>query len=763
MPVHPNQTRPRLIAALAGVLLVGCGLLALRPWSRPTPASHGGNTSLDDDARRFLEIDASLTARVDSDFRSERESEGLRNGIVEFWDRLNRDPQQAFATDLQPRSITLASPVAGNTLRSWDSARWTQQLKTWTAEGWRFQRSRWFVEGFSRQSNHFNVDVRFEILVDRAAPQMARARFRGRAHFSTTASDPPDNVPWHGRDVRVDEFESQWGEGSPRFETAFEASIPIPPHSLFTDPLLALSSPEGIDLLLVGAATWYRHRNNQWVIEPLPGLLPEPIRAAAIADWNRDGSPDLLVAGSTDIRWLRGPRWEGPGEVLWKSPERLPHPQSLAVADFDGDGDLDLFLGQYKVPYQGGQFPTPWYDAADGFPSHLLRNDGPKGLIDVTRDAGLGAKSRRRIYSASFVDWDEDGRMDLVWASDFAGLDLFRNAGTGRFEDATGRLGGNRFAFGMGHLTGDFDGDGRTDIFLVGMDSPVAARLDRAGEWDRRWDLDPGMRRAMTYGNRLLKGTADGFEPAPRGDSLARGGWAWAATALDVENDGNLDFHLTNGHETRASVRDYEEEFWTRDLHAAGSTNDRVALLLFRNAAGRRAAAQASYGGWQHSALFRGAGAGAWSESAWIDGTAIPADTRNAVAMDYDLDGRMDLAVTTLEGWPVVRQRLIILHNRTPSPGNWIGLHFDDHCGLGTRVRVKAGGLTAERRIHAGESHRSQTCGSVHFGLGVHQRIDSVELLPPGTTQWRRIEPTPPINRWSVLHGYPGTKPLEAK
>jgi len=739
------------MAVIAGVLFVGCTFLLLNHRTQPTPTSRSTDRTVGDDARRFLEMDAALNARVDSDFRSERESAGLRNAIVEFWDRLNREPQLAFATGSQPGSVSLLPRVSGIEPHSWDSTSWKEQQNTWAAAGWRVQRSRWFLEGLSHSSNHAIADIRFEILAERTPSQPARTRFRGLAHFSVASGEATDSVPWQGAAVQIREFESQSAEGPPRFETTFEAPIPVPPHSLFTDPLLAVSGPEGTDLLLVGAATWFRYRNNQWIMEPLPGLLPEPIRAAAVADWNHDGSPDLLVAGGTDIRWLAGPRWEGPGEVLWKSPERLPHPQTLAAGDFDGDGDIDLFVGQYKVPYQGGQFPTPWFDATDGFPCHLLRNDGSTGMTDVTGDAGLGPKSRRRIYSASFVDWDADGRMDLVWASDFAGLDLFRNVGGGRFEDVTGPLGQNRFAFGMGHLTGDFDGDGRTDLFLVGMDSPVATRLDRAGVWDRRWNQDPAMRQAMTYGNRLLRGTGEGFKPALHGDSLARGGWAWAATALDVENDGHLDLHLTNGHETRASVRDYEEEFWTRDLHAAGSTNDRVALLLFRNAAGRRAAAQASYGGWQNGALFGGTGSGAWTESAWIDGATIPADTRNAVALDYDADGRMDLAVTTLEGWPAPRQRLILLHNRTPRPGHWMGLYFQDGCGLGARVRVKAGPLTVERRIQAGESHRSQSVGSVHFGLGTHSRVDAVEILRPGTTQWRRIEPTPPVDRWSVL------------
>ena len=173
---------------------------------------------------------------------------------------------------------------------------------------------------------------------------------------------------------------------------------------------------------------------------------------------------------------------------------------------------------------------------------------------------------------------------------------------------------------------------------------------------------------------------------------MARGGWAWAATVLDADNDGWPEVHLANGHETLSSARDYEEVFWTRDLHAAGSVHDPLADAFFRAAAGRRAAGGVSYGGWQHGAWFENIGGQGWRESGWLAGTSILADQRNAVALDFDRDGRMDLAVTTMELWPVRRQRLVVLANRMPQVGHWVGLRFVDGPGTGVIVRLKAGG-----------------------------------------------------------------------
>ena len=76
--------------------------------------------------------------------------------------------------------------------------------------------------------------------------------------------------------------------------------------------------------------------------------------------------------------------------------------------------------------------PVPHYDANDGVPAFLLLNDGHGFFTDVTGASGLEKKRWRRLFSASFADLDGDGRLDLVTASDFAGVDVYRNEGAGR-------------------------------------------------------------------------------------------------------------------------------------------------------------------------------------------------------------------------------------------------------------------------------------------------------------------------------------------
>ncbi len=756
----PPRSRRSLLIGLLVVLALAALWRARNPSPHPHPTTPAP-PNREAVAQRFLELEARLNAGASRDFTPELEAAPWDDAVVRWWENLLHQPDSwplpatwhqtpvEFTTSAQPDVRLPDSPAQFTRHRvnpgRRDSSVWLQQLQSLFNEGWRLRRSRWHLLDPPRAGQPHGI-VRFELLLERI-PDAARASIRGEAVLHDW--NDPQSL---GSRIGIRDLEILSRTGAPPFVTEAELDLPIPPHTPFTDPLLCLpqSDGSGPELVLPGASVRVRRRADDWRLEPLPGLPNQRLWAAAIADWNRDGHPDLLLAGSDGLRWIAGPDWTGPGTVVWVAPQPLLHPQVLAVSDLDGDGDPDVFIGQYKLPYRGGQFPTPWYDANDGFPCFLLRNDGGAGLQDITESAGLGSRRHRRIYSASFADWDDDGRPDLVWVSDFAGVDLFQNLGEARFEDRTAMLGYSRHLFGMAHVTGDFNGDGRTDLFAIGMDSPVADRLERLGLHHAAWPVDASRRRDMTYGNRLWLGDPTGMRQPDWAPQLARGGWAWAITAADFDNNGHLDFHLCNGHETRAGVRDYERQFWLQDLHAANSSPDPVADILFRNAAGKRAADAASYGGWQHGALFLGTDGPAYADLGWLAGSAVLADTRNAVTLDFNGDGRMDLAITTFEEWPRPRQRLILLRNNTTDPGRWIGFQFRDRSGLDTRIRIQAGGRTLERRLTAGESHRSQSSGYLHFGLGTSAAIDAAAIRLPGKS-WKPL-PIPAINEWHLLN-----------
>ncbi|MCE2827176.1 MAG: CRTAC1 family protein, partial [Verrucomicrobium sp.] len=161
----------------------------------------------------------------------------------------------------------------------------------------------------------------------------------------------------------------------------------------------------------------------------------------------------------------------------------------------------------------------------------------------------------------------------------------------------------------------------------------------------------------------------------------------------------------------------------------------------------RRRAARQSYGGWQANRMFTQTSPGAFTENAWILGVAVTEDCRNVVAADLDGDGRMDLAVTTYEQWPVARQRLLILRNTTPGSGRWIGYRLESPAP-GSRVEIATGDGIRRHWWIQGDGYRSQSDLQAHFGLGPGTRVSRADwvradgsrvALPTEPDRWHRV------------------------
>ena len=531
--------------------------------------------------------------------------------------------------------------------------------------------------------------------------------------------------------------------GVPVFEPWADLLIPTNGVGLFTDPLLKETTERGVQLHLAGAGVTAVRVGEGWRWETGDMGPPDRVKAIVRADLDGDGTTEVVVADASGVQVRGRDGWR----QAWVAPAKLRHPQSITAGDIDGDGDLDLWVTQYRLPFVNGQFPTPYYDANDGFPSYLLRNDGTQWL-DITEVSGLAPKRYRRTYSASWLDFDGDGDLDLVNVSDFAGLDLYRNDGRGHFTDMTSGLGLTRHAFGMAHVVWDANHDALPDLLMVGMDSPVASQLDALGLGRSEFPGHTVHRGAMTYGNRLFVGSRSrGMELSPLSEDLRRAGWAWGAAVLDWNNDGRDDIHLVNGHETFESRSEFERQFWQHDIYVGGSTPDPAAQLYFMQANERRRAARQSYGGWQANRLFTQTVRDSFVENAWILGVAVTEDCRNVVAGDFDEDGRMDLALTTYEQWPVTRQRLLIFRNRSVNDGHWIGYRLNapapgSHLEVTTRE-----GIRRHWWVN-GDGYRSQSDTEAHFGLGQGAEVLKAEWvrlggarqeLPRTLDRWHRI------------------------
>jgi len=774
----PRSRQWRFVA----LLLLLAGLLGVWPWRerrRPTesqrPAAFASKTATDAQVREFLALEEQERDVDRTVWAAEQDAQRHEDVFLALWDALNHTPDPlatlaGFGFDelqiggtnsvreLQHgiRRETFADAAAGTTVKHLTAAEWRAELEVWRVEGWRLGRTSWretrFTPATAERAANSIIAVSAQLINEGRA---TRANLRGELEVvwksgGDTASTPAPRV------IATRRFELLMRTGPPTFTESFTAELTPSRGSFFTDPLLLhdLDGDGLSEIVLVGANMLFRNERGTFHAEPLALLPPGAVYAGLLSDFTADGKADLLVAGADGLLLFendgRG-HFSGAGRLVWRAPARLNHPQVITAGDIDGDGDLDLWLAQYKVPYTGGQFPTPYFDANDGFPGFLLRNDGAAGFTDVTVESGLAVKRWRRTYSASFVDLDGDSDLDLVNVSDFAGVDVWMNDGRGRFTDATGGLDETRHLFGMAHALADIDGDERVDLFAIGMDSSLAARLEALTLTRPGFTQHATKRAPMTYGNRLFLGSSSGLRMAPFGDELAHAGWAWGVSLLDFDNDGDLDAAIANGHETMPSVKDYERQFWLHDIYVGSSAKDPVVELYFNSARGRRLAEQASFGGWQDNVLFMNLGDGTFIDVAFLLGAAVPEDSHNLVSDDVDGDGRLDLVERTFGAWPERQQRLRVFHNSISDGGNWIGVRLDSAKGpwTGVRVRVETTLGAQTRWLVTGDSYRSQHAPAAHFGLGNATAVMKVEVI--WQNGLRTTLPAPRINQWNAV------------
>lgn len=524
------------------------------------------------------------------------------------------------------------------------------------------------------------------------------------------------------------------------------------------------------EIVLAGANRVYWNRGNM-KFEDGP-LLDKPvgfITSAAFGDLDGDGDVDLLagVAGAPPLFFeAQGPgKFPVEGRELAVLPAPMLNPLALTLGDIDGDGDLDAYVTQYKRPYVMGQMPTPYYDANDGFAAYLLVNDGKAVFEDRTEEAGLAPKRYRRTYSTSFLDVDDDHDLDLLVVSDFSGVDLHLNDGKGNFSDVTDDWVDERASFGMSFTQGDYDLDGRRDLYVVGMSSTTARRLEQLGLGRDDFAAHQKMRMQMAYGNRIYLGQADHhLRQAPFADALARTGWSWGSSSFDFDRDGDLDIYVANGNVSRGSAADYCTTYWRHDIYTGTSTLDPELGEFFTKEFDEAIANGVSWNGYEHNKLFvnmaeGGVGDG-FSEQGWALGVALEDDSRAVVSDDLDGDGRVDLVVVLSKSLrapqgELFHEKVAVLQNQWPgldaaTPNHWIGIRLEGkRSPIGARVRVGYAGKEREHEIIVGDSLLAQHAPAHLFGLGDTAKVDWVKirwldgherkLTAPKADRWHQV------------------------
>jgi len=283
---------------------------------------------------------------------------------------------------------------------------------------------------------------------------------------------------------------------------------------------------------------------------------------ALFGDLDNDGDQDLVVVAGTRLLLFLN---DGKGKYTLREKTGFKLSgatlTSVALADYDRDGHLDLYVCAYDFWLSGANYnaPTPYYDATNGPPNFLYRNRGDGTFDDVTAPSGMGQNNNRFSFAASWADYDNDGWPDLYVANDFGRNNLYHNNGDGTFADVAAKAGVEDPGAGMSVAWGDYDGDGLLDLYVSNMWSSAGQRLtfnpafaDVAADQTVR---EAFQRQAR--GNSLFKNNGDGtFRDVTRQAGVEFGRWAWSSGFWDYNNDGRLDVFVTNGFVTGPDTHD---------------------------------------------------------------------------------------------------------------------------------------------------------------------------------------------------------------
>jgi hypothetical protein len=704
--------------------------------------------------------------------------------FIRLWDELrnNRQPLATlssrrferieFGKLSEPSELEHGIHVStmGNDKQTMTREEWVKWIQALSASGFDLEQSEWHHKKFQKVGN---------------APGYSTVSFSLHVHNLKSSKriilDGLLNVQWElekGSDgvydpelISVTSLEVLSRQGQPLF--ARLGAFDIEPTR--RGPVLAydLNNDGASELILPGASlVAWNDGTGDFSLTQLNAIPIVNARAAVIGDFDRDARPDLVIDGSiqesqfsqkkvglflfrggADGRFLTAP------EQLIIEPEfKVRGDTTLTAGDIDGDGDLDLWLGQYKEPYVSGSMPTPFFDSNDGHPSFLLINSGDGiRFTEETEKRGIGPKRHRRVYSSSFWDYDNDLDQDLLVVSDFSGVDLYRNNGQGHFTDVTESAIPNRYLFGMAHSIADFNRDGLLDFYAIGMSSTTASRLHAMGA--RREDLEEltDMRIPMTFGNRLYFGQGDGeFIQPDMSKYVARTGWAWGVATADFDNDGDLDFYVANGHDSNTTARDYCTSYWTDDIYRGGSSEDSLMSDYFELKLLEKEAKGISWNPFEHNFLYLPMSDGRIRNVSYLAGVALEEDSRMVVADDLNGDGRLDLIVdSNPPNWDQQKDGnlLTVFLNNFRDAGNFVGVILQERKGgpvsTGARVDIAVGGRVQTSANINGDSFEAQHPATKHFGLGTAESVDFIEVTwTDGTRQ--RIN-NPAINKYHTI------------
>jgi hypothetical protein len=412
-------------------------------------------------------------------------------------------------------------------------------------------------------------------------------------------------------------------------------------------------------------------------------------------DYDNDGYIDLVVTywgGNRLYRNIAGKRFEDVTAAAHLTQDRLRYNTGCAFLDYDHDGRLDLFVANYlkldpdHTPAPGSN-PYCWYRGtavACGprglpFDRNILYHANPDGTFtDVSEQSGIARPVGHYGLGVLTGDFNGDGFPDIYVACDQTPSLLYINRGDGIFDEEALLRGvaydeNGRAMSGMGVAAADYDGDGRMDIFRSNFsdERETLYRNRGAGEFD-----EVTAAAGLAHNTRYV---------------------GWGCGFFDFDNDGWKDLLLVNGHVFPEVDR----------LNAA--VHYRNPIILYRNTGGER---------------FED-----------VSGSTGPGllelhSARGAAFGDIDNDGSVEVLINNQNEPPTLLKQTTALSN------HWIVLQLvgtkSNRSAIGARVRLTASGRSQIDEVRSGGSYLSQSDLRLHFGIGASVEVDRIDIDWPG-------------------------------
>jgi enediyne biosynthesis protein E4 len=413
---------------------------------------------------------------------------------------------------------------------------------------------------------------------------------------------------------------------------------------------------------------------------------------ANAVDYDRDGFTDILLTNiGQDVLF----RNQGNGTFRNVSRQagltsKVAWHTGSAFGDYDGDGDLDLYIAGYvSLRALGIGKPASVCKYLDlpvfcgpmklqGEPDIFYRNNGNGTFSDWTSAVGLVETEPRYGFTVVMGDFNQDGKSDIFVANDSVPNYLYLNTGKGAFDEA-GLVSGvaynadGKAQANMGAAIADVDNDGDLDILTTTFSEDYFPLFEQKSA---------GLYEDVSARAGLIRSTAPLL--------------GWACGFVDMDNDGWRDLWLANGHVYPT-------------IGQAGRTTYEQSVVVVRNERG------------------------AFASNPQPVPIRTKASWRGGAAADFNNDGKMDLIVTPVEGAPA------LLENRASSKYHWIGLDLRGGA-TGAVIHVEACGKTWFDTVRNGGSYVSADDPRRHFGLGDCAKVERV------TVRW-------PSGRKQVLKG----------